>query len=179
MIDNDNLEDPVIEFRSLVEKVALGEVEHEPHDFIWLKQVFGLCNGEPAIQRPGSIKCKLGRTVIFPSTVQYRFTHYELKDKSRAGYSRALVFFLVDPNIRIISTANCPPQRLDWTLDIRGDDENTKPAMATIALNNKDIKDAMPMSLSEALELRYEFLEELIEFSKYQQVAFESPILEL
>ncbi|KAF7718990.1 Uncharacterized protein PECH_000170 [Penicillium ucsense] len=179
MFENDNLEDPVIEFRSHVERVALSEVEHDPQDFIWLKQVFGLCNGEPAIQRPGSIKCRVGRSVIFPSTVQYRFTHYELKDKSRAGHARALVFFLVDPNIRIISTANCPPQRLDWTLDIRGDEEDKKAAMVAIALDNRDKKDAMPMSLDEALQLRYKFLSELIEFTKYQQVAFESLILEL
>jgi hypothetical protein len=173
------MEDPVMEFRNIVETGTLGEVEHEPDDFIWLKQVFGLVNGEPAVQRPGSIKCTVGRTVIFPSTVQHRLTHFELKDKSKPGCTRALVFFLVDPNIRIISTANIPPQRLDWTLDIKAEDENLKSIMASLALDNKDNKGPMPMSLTEALELRYRFLEELIEFTKYQHVAFESPLLML
>lgn len=168
-----------MEFRNIVETMTLGEVEHEPHDFIWLKQVFGLMNGEPAIQHPGSIKCPPGRTVIYPSTVQHRLTHFELKDKSKPGHARALVFFLVDPNIRIISTANIPPQRLDWTLDIKAGDENLKSTMASLALDNKDKKGPMPMSLTEALELRYKFLEEMTEFAKYQHVAFESPVLEL
>jgi hypothetical protein len=173
------MEDPVMEFRNIVETGTLGDIEHEPNDFIWLKQVFGLMNGEPAIQRPGSIKCTLGRTVIFPSTVQHRVTHFELKDKSKQGYTRALVFFLVDPNLRIISTANIPPQRLDWTLDVKGANENLKATMASLALDNKDKKGPMPMSLTEALDLRYKFLEEMIEFTKYQHVAFESPVVNI
>lgn len=173
------MEDPIIEFRNIVETGTLGEVEHEPDDFIWLNQVFGLVNGEPAVQRPGSIRCTVGRTVIFPSTVQHRLTHFELKDKSKSGYTRALVLFLVDPNIRIISTANIPPQRLDWTMDIKAEDENLKSIMASLALDNKDKKGPMPMSLNEALELRCKFLEEMLEFTEYQQVAFESPILML
>jgi hypothetical protein len=88
------------------------------------------------------------------------------------------VFYLVDPNIRIISTANIPPQRLDWTLEIaEGEGDNLTSAMAKLALANKDKKGEMPMTLTEALEHRYKYLEELAEFMEYQQVAFESRIL--
>ena len=173
------MEVPVMEFRNIVETATLGDIDHEPNDFIWLKQVFGLMNGEPAIQRPGSIKCPVGRTVIFPSTVQHRLTHFELKDKSKPAYFRALVFYLVDPNLRIISTANIPPQRLDWTLDIKEDNAHLKANMASLALDNKDKKGPMPMSLTEALELRYKFLEEMTEFTNYQRVAFESQVVNL
>ncbi|KAF3386324.1 hypothetical protein F1880_001250 [Penicillium rolfsii] len=179
LFDNENMEDPKMEFRNIVETDTLGAVEHEPDDFVWLKQVYGLVNGEPAIQRPGSIKCTVGGTVIFPSTVQHRLTHFELKDKSKSGHTRFLGFFLVDPNMRIISTANIPPQRLDWTLDIEAEDENLKSVMARLALDNKDKKGPMPMSLTEALELREMFSEEIIKFTTYQHVAFESPLLML
>jgi hypothetical protein len=165
-----------MEFRNIIETDALGEVEHEPNDFIWLNQVFGLENGEPAIQHSGSIKCPVGRTVIFPSVVQHRYRGFELIDKTKPGRTRGLVFYLVDPNIRIISTANIPPQRLDWTLDMK-DEGNLTAAMAKLALDNKDQKGSMPMSLSEALEYRVEFMNELIEFLRYQHVAFESNIL--
>lgn len=168
-----------MEFRNNVESMTLGEVEHEPHDYIWLKQVFGLSNGEHAIQCQGSIKLNLGRSVIFPSIVQHRLARFELKDKSKPGIMRALLFLLVDPNIRIISTANIPPQRLDWTLDVKEDEENLKEKLASLALENKDKKGPMPMSFTEAGELRYKFLEEMIEFTKYQHVAFESPVLML
>lgn len=179
MYENENMETPFMEFRNNVESMTLGEVEHEPHDYIWLKQVFGLSNGEQAIQRQGAIKLHIGRSVILPSTVQHRLAHFELKDKSKPGFTRALAFFLVDPNIRIISTANIPPQRLDWTLDVKADEENLKESLANLALDNKDKKGPMPMSLAEAVELRYTFLEEIIEFTKYQHVAFESPLLML
>lgn len=164
-------------FRHIADTDSLSEVEHEPGDFIWLKQIFGMENGEPAIQTTGSIFCKQGRVIIYPSTVQHRLTRFELKDKSKPGWMRSLVFYLVDPNIRIISTANIPPQRLDWTMDIEGDD--SKAAVEKVILDHKDEKGSMPLSLTEALELRLEVLNDMVEFWKYQQVAFESRMLTL
>ncbi|KAJ6115996.1 Protein of unknown function DUF4246 [Penicillium sp. IBT 18751x] len=177
--DVDNIKDASMEFRNIIDTGALEEVEHGPNDFVWLKQVFGLENGEPAIQQVGSIKCPVGRTVIFTSMVQHRYTGFELLDPTKPGHLRALVFYLVDPNIRIISTANIPPQRLDWTLDFKDDEGNLTAAMAKLALDHKNDRGNMPMSLNEAQEYRVEALEELIEFMRYQHVAFESNILML
>ncbi|KAJ5167720.1 uncharacterized protein N7482_003314 [Penicillium canariense] len=179
IFDKDNMEDPFMEFRSIIEVGSLGDVEHEPGDFIWMNQVFGLDNGEPAIQHQGAIKCTLGRTVMFPSTIQHRLTRFELKDKSKPGYVRGLVFYMVDPNIRIISTANIPPQRLDWTLDVKETSEDLQTAMARLALDNKDKRGQMPMSLTEALETRMKVLKEMAEFERYQHVAFESRVVML
>lgn len=166
-----------MEFRNLIDTDTLEEVEHEPNDFIWLKQVFGLENGEPAIQSTGSIKCPVGRTVMFTSMVQHRYTGFELLDPTKPGYLRGLTFYLVDPNIRIISTANIPPQRLDWTLDIKDNGRDVTSAMAKLSLDHKNEKGNMPMSLKEAQEYRVEAAEELIEFMRYQHVVFESNIL--
>ncbi|KAJ5787075.1 hypothetical protein N7457_002065 [Penicillium paradoxum] len=168
--DHDNIGDAYMEFRNMVETDILGEIEHEPDDLIWLKQIFGLENGEPAIQYPGSIRSTPGRTIMYPSTIQHRFTRFELKDKTKPGTARALVFFLVDPNIRVISTANIPPQH--WG-------EGLKAAMQKVALDNMKDKGNMPMSLEEALQNRVKVLEELQEFTSYQHVAFESNILML
>lgn len=173
------MEEPYMEFRNIIDMDTLASVEHEQNDFIWLRQVFGLENGDPAIQRSGSIKCKPGRTIMYPSTVQHRLTKFELKDKSKKGYSRSLVFYLVDPNIRIISTANIPPQRLDWTLDAKVEEGDLAAAMGKLALDNKEKKGAMPMSLNEALKDRVEALNEIVEFMRYQHVAFESRVLML
>lgn len=173
------MEEPIMEFRNMVETATLEDVAHEPNDFIWLRQVFGLENGEPAIQRSGSTRCDLGRAIIYPSTVQHRFTKFELKDKSKPGSIRGLAFYLIDPNIRIISTANIPPQRLDWTLKLDPEEERLKQSMAKLALDNKEKKGDMPLSLEEALKIRVDCLNELIEFARYQQVAFESNVLML
>ncbi|KAJ5705283.1 hypothetical protein N7536_000972 [Penicillium majusculum] len=175
--DHTNVVDPTMQFRNMVESDTLTEIEHEPNDFIWLRQVFGMQNNEPAIQYPGSICGNVGRVIMYPSTVEHKFTRFELKDKTKSGHARALVFFLVDPNIRIISTANVPPQRLDWIKEMPGED--VKEGLQKLALDNMKSKGDMPMSLEEALETRMEVLQEIGEFTRYQHVAFESNVLML
>lgn len=180
IISADNIEEPYMDFRNNIETSTLAEVDHEPNDFVWLREVFGLENGEPALQRTGSIRCGVGRTLIFPSIIQHRLTGFELKDKTKPGSMRALVFYLVDPNIRIISTANIPPQRLDWTLDLTPrEDEDERTVVERVALTNKYKRGGMPMSLNEAIQTREKLLEELIEFIRYQHVAFESNVISL
>lgn len=168
-----------MEFRNMAETASLSEVDHEPNDFIWLRQVFGLENGEPAIQAPGAIRAKPGRCIMYPSTIQHKFTRFELEDKTKPGHARALVFLLVDPNIRIISTANIPPQRLDWTINIPDSEENLKDVMAKAALDNRSSRGNMPFTLDEALENRVKVLRDIMEFTRYQHVAFESNVLML
>jgi len=163
----------------MAETATLTLVDHEPNDFIWLRQVYGLENGEPAIQCPGSIRAMPGRCIMYPSTIQHKFTRFELEDKSKPGFARALVFFLVDPNIRIISTANIPPQRLDWTMDIPESGGELKEAMAKLAIDNRNSKGNMPFTLDEALDTRVKVLNEIIEFTRYQHVVFDSNILML
>lgn len=168
-----------MEFRNIIETAGLAEVEHEPNDFVWLRQVFGLENGQPAVQITGATACKVGRTVMFPSTVQRRLTRCELKDKSKPGNVRMLVFYLVDPNIRIISTGNIPPQRLDWTLDTDPEEHDLKDALTKLVLGTRNEKGNLPMTFDEARATRIHLLEELLEFMKYQHVAFESNIIQL
>ncbi|CAI7567598.1 unnamed protein product, partial [Penicillium glandicola] len=176
---HENITDPCMQFRNMVEPDALTEIEHEPNDFIWLKQVFGLENGEPAIQYPGSICANVGRVVMYPSTIQHKFTRFELRDKTKPGHARAMVFFLVDPNIRIISTANVPPQRLDWTKEVPETGKGVKEDMQKVALDNFKDKGDLTMSLEEALDTRVKVLQDIVEFTRYQQVVFESNILML
>ncbi|CAP99467.1 hypothetical protein EN45_006330 [Penicillium chrysogenum] len=175
---HENVSSPDMIFRNMVETQPLAEVEHDPNDFIWLQQVFGLVNGEPAIQYPGSTRANVGRVVMYPSTIEHKFTRFELKDRTKPGCTRALVFFLVDPNMRIISTANVAPQRFDWTKDIPPG-MGVKEGLQKVALDNIDEKGDMPMSLREALDMRINVLEDVAEFTRYQHVAFESNVLML
>ena len=48
---------------------------------------------------------------------QHRVSGFKLDDPTKPGHRRFLAVWLVDPNLRIISTANVPPQRQDWWLD--------------------------------------------------------------
>ncbi len=55
-----------------------------------------------------------GRLVTFPNLLFH--THFSLRlvDKTRDGHCKILTFLLVDPNIRVISSAIVPPQQFDW-----------------------------------------------------------------
>lgn len=65
-------------------------------------------------QNLGSISTHEGRLLVFPNTMQHRVNPFSLADKSQPGHRKMIALFLVDPNLRIISSANVPPQRDDW-----------------------------------------------------------------
>ncbi|KAF4220993.1 hypothetical protein CNMCM8980_002871 [Aspergillus fumigatiaffinis] len=176
---SDNVQVPSLEFRQISETATLTEVEHEPDDTIWLKQVYGLEDGESTAQTVGNIKAPVGRVIIVPATLQHRVNRCELVDKSRPGCVKVLSLFLVDPNIRIISTANVPPQRLDWTFD--GVDpqelEGLDQMLQQLTIRFSERKDTLPISLTEARKFHDDVFWERVQFTKYQQVAFESNVV--
>jgi hypothetical protein len=45
---------------------------------------------------------------------QRRISPFRLTDPTKPGYRRFIALWLVNPNVRIISTANVPPQQMDW-----------------------------------------------------------------
>jgi hypothetical protein len=79
----------------------------------WLEEVFGCRNEEAAVQEVGSVLCKEGRLLAFPNILQHQVQPFELVDKTKKGHRKILALFLVDPGIRVISTANVPPQQRD------------------------------------------------------------------
>jgi hypothetical protein len=76
--------------------------------------VFGCYPDGPAVQNVGTVTCSEGRLLTFPNILQHQVQPCELANKSKPGHRKILALFLVDPNIRIISTANVPPQQKDW-----------------------------------------------------------------
>jgi hypothetical protein len=48
---------------------------------------------------------------------QHRVSSFHLEDPTKPGHRRFIALWLVDPHRRIISTANVPPQQMDWWLD--------------------------------------------------------------
>ncbi|RYP52187.1 hypothetical protein DL768_002629 [Monosporascus sp. mg162] len=69
---------------------------------------------EPLVQVLGSVVTRAGRLLAFPNVLQHRVSPFRLADPSRPGHRKILAMFLVDPHVRVTSTANVPPQRRDW-----------------------------------------------------------------
>ncbi len=62
----------------------------------------------------GNVVTKSDRCVAFPNVFHHCVAPFRLRDPSRVGVLRSLVFFLVDPSVRIASTADVPPQQPRW-----------------------------------------------------------------
>lgn len=115
--------------------------DHDP-----LAIVFGTesMREEPAVQEFGSIATRNGRVIAFPNTMRHRVEPFSLVDKTKPGHRRYLVLWLVDPHRRIVSTADVPPQQLEWA---EGVDVDTS------------AKESL-MSLDEAKAYRLELMKE-------------------
>ena len=102
-------------------------------------------------------------------------------DSTKPGHRKILALFLVDPNADVISTADIPPQRLDWWSEqvlkrplagvVDGNDHlNKLPAelKAKVLSNVEDF----PISLEQAKVYREELMEERKQFVLAHQGEF-------
>ncbi|KAF2746707.1 hypothetical protein M011DRAFT_494866 [Sporormia fimetaria CBS 119925] len=78
------------------------------------RNIYGLRWHQPANQDIGSVLTREDRLLVFPNGFQHRVGSFKLADPTKPGHRKIVALFLVDPNIRVISTANVPPQQHDW-----------------------------------------------------------------
>ena len=87
-----------------------------PYQFEYLaaERLFGVTQDGPAITNLGRVLTRPHRSLAFPNVLQHRVPPFSLRDRNKPGHRKILALFLVDPNIRLLSTSNVPPQRPDW-----------------------------------------------------------------
>ncbi|GAK64262.1 uncharacterized protein PAN0_004d2474 [Moesziomyces antarcticus] len=162
--DVDNVTESRISFRHNAELDEV-ETEHEQDDHSPLCIVFGTdsLREEPRVQELGSIATPQGRLLAFPNTLQHRVEPFELADKSKPGHRRFLVLWLVDPNYRLASTRNVPPQQREWWESAL---DNPSAGSAIRSRLPAEIKESIMehvdwfMGLDEAKALRLELMDE-------------------
>jgi hypothetical protein len=93
---------------------AIQEPFYEQEDRRGVLHRFNLEDESPLNQELGYAVAKEGRTLAFPNIYQHCVAPFELADKTRPGHRKVLVFFLVDPLKRVLSTADVPPQQHSW-----------------------------------------------------------------
>ena len=169
--DSENITTSRLSFRqsSMVDEMTI-EYEQDDHD--WLPLTFGAENEEDMVQDLGSVACTQGRMVTFPNTLQHRVEPFGLLDRSKPGHRKIVALFLVDPTIRIISTANVPAQRKDWWLE-RVWQTRALPGLS-MELQEKIVHDVegFPFSLDEAREFRRRLMAERGTFVRTQDSHF-------
>jgi hypothetical protein len=110
---NSNITQSNLQFRTIV-----CEPDYRQDDDYGVKSVYGLQNAQPLNQPLGEIITQKDRCIVFPNIYQHRVAPFQLKDSTQPGHRKILVFFLVDPTIRIFSTAHIPPQQSHWYTDL-------------------------------------------------------------
>jgi hypothetical protein len=162
--DCDNITTSRIRFRQEAqldqENYDYDQGDHQP-----LCEIYGTSGtdlyDERAVQELGSIVTPQGRLLAFPNTLQHRVDPFELVDKSKPGHRRFLVLWLVDPNYRILSTRNVPPQRHDWWAEVAAKeaDLESKLPLEVVGMIGDAIGE-WPMGMEEAKKLRLELMQE-------------------
>lgn len=145
-----------------------------PGRFEWLEAVFGCNINGPPVQLMGGITLQQGRVVTFPSIIQTRVGALRLENPAEPGHRKVLALFLVDPGIRIISTANVPCQQKGWWAD-----EVTREESALLRLPN-EVRDYVferiwefPFGVEEAIRIAEEMRMERAELEVGHLCAFE------
>jgi len=162
--DSDNIGESWLAFRQRCDTEGPLFVAYDQDDYAGAEELYDIRQNDPAIQLIGDVETKEGRMLAFPNVVQHRVMPFELVDKTKPGHRKILALFLVDPHVRVISSANVPPQQLDWWAEaLRSDDKlsgsvNKLPnELFEATINN--VTD-FPISLEEAKKLREELMSE-------------------
>ena len=159
--DSENITDNHLHFRQKVENETVLYKQYDQNDSESVEVIYDIQDHGPAIQEIGKVHTKEGRMLAFPNVLQHCVGSFELADKTKPGHRKILAFFLVDPYIRVLSTANVPPQQRDWWAEVVSS-ENTKIGQLSGELLQHVVDDVddFPIGLDEAKEIRLELMNE-------------------
>ena len=122
-VASENVTAPRLDFRCAVDE---GAMPYEQNEIRSPELYYGIENLEPGSyeedsdpdkgrhQGLGGCTTRAQRMLAWPNTLQHRVAPFELADASQPGRRSMLVFFLVDPFVRVRSTATVPPQQAEW-----------------------------------------------------------------
>lgn len=116
----------------------------------------------PEVQILGQILTREDRLLVFPNVLQHRVSPFKLAEASRPGHRKLLALFLVDPNKKIPSTANIPPQRVDWWAQCINSKENTLFDKLPTEIKDQIFNEVrgFPVSLEQAKRVRKVLMKE-------------------
>lgn len=183
---NENITQSKLSFRHQVEnEESMIDFGYEQDEHAWLSRYFGCHNEGPGVQEIGSVKTNEGRLLTFPNILQHQVGPFGLADPTKSGHRKIIALFLVDPNIKVVSTANVPCQQREWWWDLltsQGGNEKQK-GLDKLPLELQqhvyDDVDDFPLSMDTAKELRLELMKERTVFVDEQTKAFEGETFSL
>jgi len=140
---------------------------YEQGDHTWLWNIFGFKAEDPGVQDSGSVVTREGRLVTFPNFVQHRVEGFRLQDPTKPGYRKIVALFLVNPHIKILSSAKVPCQRKDWWDESQQRRRMTRKAARDLGDREHAFVD-FPLTMDEAKEMRLKLMKERSFFGEAQ-----------
>ncbi|KAG8916500.1 hypothetical protein FRC01_003115 [Tulasnella sp. 417] len=121
---------------------------------------WGLRRNGPKNQVVGAVKTSPTRCIAFPNIYQHKVSPFKLIDHNKPGHRKIVALFLVDPENRIPSTSDIPPQQSHWARDAIFD---------ALLQDNHRIKAPLPVELVEMVAGRVDTLMTLAETKAYRE----------
>ena len=111
-LDAKNITSSFLEFRKPT-IVNEESSDYPQNDTLYTEHHYGTLGHHDGVMNKhmGLILCEEGASVVFPNTLQHRVKDFELKDPTLPSVRTILAFFVIDPDRKIISTADIPPQQ--------------------------------------------------------------------
>ncbi|KAG8931781.1 hypothetical protein FRC01_000810 [Tulasnella sp. 417] len=119
-----------------------------------------LKSDEPKNQVVGAVKTSPNRCIAFPNIYQHKVSPFKLVDPNKPGHRKIVALFLVDPENRIPSTSDIPPQQSHWARDAIFD---------ALLQDNHRIKAPLPAELVEMVAGRVDTVMTLAETKAYRE----------
>ncbi|PPR02043.1 hypothetical protein CVT24_011203 [Panaeolus cyanescens] len=155
------------------------ELQTDEQDYRWLDEVYGCPNYEPGVQVIGDVDTREGRLLTFPNILQHRVQPFKLADPTKPGHRKILALFLVDPNIKVVSTAHVPCQRKDWWKEVARREQILSPDGTGLGRLPVELQDIIldevhgfPLDMDEAKALRVKLMEERKAYVRLQDETF-------
>ncbi|KAH9926109.1 uncharacterized protein B0H18DRAFT_1006567 [Fomitopsis serialis] len=108
--DCENITESTLSFRTATQQPKY----HAKYDDYCMEHLYGISDDEPCVQVVGCAVTKEHRCLAFPNIYQHLVSPFRLKDKFKPGHRKILVFFLVDPNVKVPSASDVGPQQEAW-----------------------------------------------------------------
>ena len=116
--NTENITESRLSFRQCVSEGDWGmSLEYEQNDSRGYCVAYGFGNGDSLSQRLGYVVAKEGKCIAFPNFHQHWVHPFRLADATKPGVRKILTLFLVDPEIRVLSTSDVPPQQEEWAIE--------------------------------------------------------------
>jgi hypothetical protein len=112
------------------------------------------------MQVVGQVLTREDRLLVFPNVLQHCVQPFQLADPTKPGHRKILALFLVDPSIRIPSTANVPPQQRDWWAKQINEEGLLSKLPPEVAEHIYDEVEGFPLSIEQAKQVRGELMAE-------------------